>query len=608
LPCVAATLAAVLLLSPSVMAAPLAPRLAVFELELRNVRLKASMARILRDYLSDAIAATGAYRVVPGDKLRSALRREQLKSRMDCFKKSCQRRIGEALSADYSLSTRVMRIGKTCTVTSIPWNLDTQVADKGAKAEGGCGEEHIKHALDAVVRKLAGAARAGGGTRESAPPPIPGTGKVPDPEELPAVAPELGILRVEGTPRGARVDVKGPRGFQGPKAAALPRTWPGVPAGKYRIKVRAQDHDPHEAEVQVLPDRTRVVAVELRKSYGRLTIGGQPRGARVELSCAGGYGKVFGLPRSLTLKRVPRGTCGVKVSRMGYTSYAREVEVLGGKETRLVVKLEQVELPKEGETRSVKGKSDLQWVLIPGGTYRMGSTDGAKDERPAHRVRVNSFYLGQTEVTTAQYLRCVGERECRSPEWKESGNKYNLVTGTDKHYRGFTGARQPVVGVSWKDARKYCVWAGGRLPSEAEWEYAARSRGRAQKYPWGNEEATCGRAVMGHPRACTTKDPCGCGQNRTWPVCKKTSGNTAQGLCDMAGNVWEWVEDCWHKDYSGAPSDGSAWTAGCSGRRRVLRGGSWYHNASYLRAAFRNLGAPAYRGSRFGFRCARTKN
>ena len=244
------------------------------------------------------------------------------------------------------------------------------------------------------------------------------------------------------------------------------------------------------------------------------------------------------------------------------------------------------------------GKVGVIWMPIQGGFFSMGSSARSKDAMPVHRVTVQSFSILKTEVTTAQYRACVKAGTCRPPQWATRGSKYNLRTGTNKHYRGFSGANQPVVGVSWKDARKFCHWAGGRLPSEAEWEYAARSGGQARKYPWGDAAATCSRAVMDHGGK-------GCGRKRTWPVCSKIAGNTAQGLCDMAGNVWEWTEDCWHKSYRGAPTDGSAWTKDCSSSNRTGRSGSWANPTNGLRAAFRNRGTPRDRHHGLGFRCAR---
>ena len=241
--------------------------------------------------------------------------------------------------------------------------------------------------------------------------------------------------------------------------------------------------------------------------------------------------------------------------------------------------------------------SGLQWVAIPGGKFMMGSSSGSADEKPVHRVTVRGFSMLRTEVTNVQYRACIKAGKCSLPEWAKPGGKYNLKSGTDKRYRGFTGNNQPVVGVSWKDAGAFCRWAGGRLPSEAEWEFAARSGGRAQKYPWGDTAANCLRVVMDHGGN-------GCGRKRTWPVCSKKAGNTAHGLCDMAGNAWEWIEDCWHERYIGAPTDGSAWTRNCSDPYQVRRGGGW-DNAGLMRAAYRSHNAHGPRHNNVGVRCAR---
>jgi iron(II)-dependent oxidoreductase len=159
-------------------------------------------------------------------------------------------------------------------------------------------------------------------------------------------------------------------------------------------------------------------------------------------------------------------------------------------------------------------------------------------------------------------------------------------------------ADHPVNCVDWQQAVDFCERAGGRLPSEAEWEYAARSGGQDITYPWGNAAATCDDAVYDD-----TGSNDGCGTGRTWAVCSKTAGNTTQGLCDMAGNVWEWVQDWSHNDYTGAPTDGSAWVDG--GTDRVMRGGGFSSLAYSLRAADRHDYEPTYQADNVSFRCAR---
>lgn len=229
-------------------------------------------------------------------------------------------------------------------------------------------------------------------------------------------------------------------------------------------------------------------------------------------------------------------------------------------------------------------KAGIEMVEIPGGQFMMGSENGDSDEKPVHAVTVPAFWMSKSEVTVGQYKACVNAGQCSTTD----------LTKYDKCNWGKSGREShPMNCVDWHQARAFARWAGGRLPTEAEWEYAARSGGKARKYPWGDEPATCSRAVMDDGGD-------GCGRDSTWPVCSKPSGNTDQGLCDMAGNVWEWVEDVYADSYSSAPTDGTARTTG--GARRVFRGGSWGYTAGYLRAAHRYRSSPGYRGNDLGFR------
>jgi formylglycine-generating enzyme required for sulfatase activity len=229
----------------------------------------------------------------------------------------------------------------------------------------------------------------------------------------------------------------------------------------------------------------------------------------------------------------------------------------------------------------------VDWVLIPGGSFQMGSLAGGAHEQPVHTVSVPDFEMSMTEVTVAQYGECVAEGACSEPGTSVTGN-WNSP-GFEDH---------PVNFVDWHQAATYCRWAGARLPSEAEWEYAARSGGQDIAYPWGDEPATCAYAVMEE-----SFFQHGCGTRQTWAVCSKPSGNTDHGLCDMAGNTWEWVQDSYHTDYNGAPADGSAWEGG--GSDRVYRGGSLRSDASNLRATHRPGQGPSFRAVTLSFRCAR---
>ncbi|MCX5794657.1 MAG: SUMF1/EgtB/PvdO family nonheme iron enzyme [Elusimicrobia bacterium] len=224
----------------------------------------------------------------------------------------------------------------------------------------------------------------------------------------------------------------------------------------------------------------------------------------------------------------------------------------------------------------------IDWVAIPGGSFMMGADD-LPGARP-HRVTVPSLQAARTLVTNAQYQACVDAHGCTPPRWgwPVAPDKSNL----------------PVFFVSWSDAAQFSEWAGGRLPSEAEWEYAARGAGQDRRFPWGDEEATCARAVI-------SEGGDGCGKDSAWPVCSKPEGNTRQGLCDMAGDAWEWTQDWYHASYDGAPADGRAWQDP-SGSARVIRGGSWCEPGSHARSAVRREG-PLTWGSAIGFRPVRER-
>lgn len=232
-------------------------------------------------------------------------------------------------------------------------------------------------------------------------------------------------------------------------------------------------------------------------------------------------------------------------------------------------------------------RSGIEWVVIPGGSFSMGSARGKADERPVHRVTLESFEMAKTPVTFKQYHACVAAGGC-TPELSAANDCF-VFDASGWHVgnlpQAARGDDQPAICLDWAQAAAYSRWAGGRLPSEAQWEYAARGAGGSRTYPWGEDAASCRFAVLREGGA-------GCGRGSDWPVCSRPEGNTAQGLCDMAGNVMEWTEDWYHASYEGAPSDGSAWeTPG--GRGRVLRGGSFYDDGSRIRTTSRDGSDPA---------------
>lgn len=225
----------------------------------------------------------------------------------------------------------------------------------------------------------------------------------------------------------------------------------------------------------------------------------------------------------------------------------------------------------------------IVWVPFPGGTYEMGN-DAMADEGPVHKVSVEAFSLSRSEITNAQWNACVKAGACRRPRYNDA----DCWKPPAAKWADFQVDDHPVVCVNWAEANGFAQWAGRRLPSEAEWEYAARNGGQRIKYPWGDQAATCTRAVMDNGRE-------GCGANSTAAVCSKDPVNY---LCDMAGNAWEWLAD-WYEPYEAkariAPNEAGA-------RFRVDRGGSWTNVADHLRTTYRRYTNPEFRFANGGFR------
>jgi formylglycine-generating enzyme required for sulfatase activity len=211
-----------------------------------------------------------------------------------------------------------------------------------------------------------------------------------------------------------------------------------------------------------------------------------------------------------------------------------------------------------------------------------GDSGCSRAEGPQHSVALSrGFWLGRTEVTVASYARYAGATGQTMPP----APAFNPGWALEDH---------PIVNVSWEEASAYCAWAGGRLPTEAEWERAARGGRDGLAYPWGNG--------ISHEQA----NHEGTGSRDRWEQTSPVASFEANGygLLDVSGNVWEWCADWYSEDYY-ASSPSTDPRGPSSGRYRVLRGGSWDFNPGNLRASFRFRFAPSARVYDSGFRCAR---
>jgi formylglycine-generating enzyme required for sulfatase activity len=262
-----------------------------------------------------------------------------------------------------------------------------------------------------------------------------------------------------------------------------------------------------------------------------------------------------------------------------------------------------------------------EMIVIPAGQFHMGSNKGEGDSdehgpggAPISVAIKSAYALGRFVITVKDYLRCVAETACPPPAWQEPGNARESIAADANHFKrlgdALTNPRHPIVGVNWHNAHAYIAWLnaklglsaarGYRLPSEVEWEAAARGGREGLKYSWGNEFSPSSANASG-----------AAGADR-WDYTSPVGSFPANpyGLYDMHGNVWEWVEDCYHLSYASMPdavaNTGAAWISACDeADRRVLRGGSWIDSPRVLRSADRGGSPPDMRYSYVGFRLAR---
>lgn len=230
----------------------------------------------------------------------------------------------------------------------------------------------------------------------------------------------------------------------------------------------------------------------------------------------------------------------------------------------------------------------MMLVYVGEGKFKMGRDDPlAPDQGPMHTIKLDSFWIDKTEVTNQLYEKCVETGTCEAPAKSGSWNR-------DSYFGDPQHADYPVIYVDWFRADAYCTWAGRRLPTEAEWEKAARG-GDGRTFPWG-EEIDCNKTNYSPEEGSCMGDTA---ESGSYP-----DGASPYGALDMGGNVWEWVADWYGDDYFSI-SPRSNPTGPTSGDRRVFKGGSWDDTSKYISPAYRSSWDPSDdRFNSLGFRCA----
>ena len=237
--------------------------------------------------------------------------------------------------------------------------------------------------------------------------------------------------------------------------------------------------------------------------------------------------------------------------------------------------------PRPTPRTTVRAMDSMTMVYVPAGTFKMGSETGEDNEKPVHDVTLDAFWIDRTEVTNAQYAKCVSAGKCAAPSETKPATR-------SSYYGNSQYADYPVILVSWDDANNYCTWAGGQLPPEAQWEYAARGP-QGYTYPWGNDEPN--HTLLNH----------NLDVGDTTAVGSYPAGASWVGALDLAGNVGEWVQD-WYGPYPSSAQTNP--TGPTSGTYRVLRGGAWSYYAANNSMAYRMYTTPDVRYDNLGVRCA----
>jgi len=540
------------------------PIVAVFQIEDKSGKLSAKAIDQLTDYLGTLMATRG-FQVVPRSQLKARLLAAQKASYQQACDESCQIELGKELAAQKSLAAQVLKIGSQCKVTLNLFDLKKAASEAAGMASGGCAEDHVVTSLDQAV-----AAMLGGAAPEPAP--SPGLKPAPDedlvgacdrplePEEVERLAVTPAALKPLATFLRRRAAAGATDQELGRQSSCLAflrleeerrayRATPLLPRGVPLDKG-------FEKKLEVLKDLTRRYQGSFARSVPFWQVAGCVRIGEL----------AFELATALIESPAPRGLSSEEAQLYSdqlqdfaapfeqkaieffqkALALGREHGAQNGWTRRAQDALHKLgQEPKPEPVEAAKGAA-LEWIL----------------SRPA------GIELTKTEVTVGQFRACVEAGKCSAP--KTSGKCNWGGAGKEAH---------PVNCVDWNQATAFCAWAGGRLPTEQEWEAEASDSGK-RLYPWGNEPESCELTIwsQGGP---------GCGQGGTSPVCSKPAGNSVSGLCDMSGNVWEW-------------------TSSSEGAARVARGGSWrYDHPGALRASGRYSYPPESKFDAYGYRCAR---
>jgi formylglycine-generating enzyme required for sulfatase activity len=379
--------------------------------------------------------------------------------------------------------------------------------------------------------------------------------------------------------------------------------------GRYLIEISKEGYSILEETIVMVLEKPLVKEYLLKRKTGKLQITVQPTDARVELK--NGAEIINQWSGSKYIKDIGIGKYTLITIKEGYQTNTKQISIMENQTTSEDITLEKIEAPVI-QKQVEKNQTNYEgMVYVEGGEFMMGSESGDDDEKPVHKVVVKSFYIDKYEVTVAEFEKFVNatnyktnaEKEGWSYIWNGSswvkkngvywlcGIDGKLITESKKNY--------PVIHVSWYDANAYALWAGKRLPTEAEWEYAARGGKNSRGYRYSGSDNIKDVAWYCEEHGIVTIHEVGAKQPNEL------------GIYDMSGNVWEWCHD-WYSENYYYNSMYENPQGPVSGIYRVLRGGAWSclepYNSVYIRSYMMNLNIPTYRDIWVGFRCAKDAN
>ncbi len=383
-------------------------------------------------------------------------------------------------------------------------------------------------------------------------------------------SPEPASLKFITNPAGATITI------DGEKVGKTPKIIPALNPGKHKVKLAKWFYTAWSSQLELKPGQYREIKVNLVQNAGFIKISSSPGGAKVFLR-----GKSRG-NTDLTLKLVP-GKYTFALVKKGFAKRTAKVQITNGQTSKLAVILNK------------KGTAIIPGMLyVPEGEFTMGSEEGDTDERPVHKIYLADYYIDMYEVSNAEYkkfIEAMGSRGFLSWDAQKRSNLPERPAFWDDN--DLNSPDLPVVGVPWKDAAAYCGWVEKRLPTEAEWEKAARGIDK-RNFPWGNSfEAKLANASGRQD-----------GFMFTAPVSSFPGGKSPYGGHNMAGNVWEWCADWYDPEYYGSsPKDNPKGPE--TGSYKVIRGGSWEDQPDKLRTSNRYADRPSQTTYNLGFRCAK---